>query len=69
MMFSFNRDQGTETLWWRARDALRIRVSISAIGSVIPIVYSELPAGLNQAWDMALARMISEAKPAHPKAA
>ena len=37
-MFSFNRDQGTATFWWRARAALRTRVNRSAIGSVIIVL-------------------------------
>src|SRR5580698_10717364 len=36
----FNLDAGTSTLGWRASAALRIRVSMSPIGSDVPIVTS-----------------------------
>src|SRR5277367_488491 len=38
-MSVFNRDAGTSTLAWRAAKPLRMRVSISAIGSDVVIPY------------------------------
>src|SRR6185437_8241491 len=60
-------DDGKSTRGWRARTALRIRVSMSAIGSVViycPYVFS-LPAGLRHARDFALERKPAEADAAH----
>jgi hypothetical protein len=48
---------------------LRIRVSMSAIGSVIPMSFSALPTGLDQSGNMALAGVIAQAQAAHAKTA
>src|SRR3954447_743604 len=55
------RDAGTTTSVWRARDALRTRVSMSAIGSETFMV---LPARLRDAGQLAHERTLAEADPA-----
>src|SRR6476646_2670986 len=55
----FVRDAGTTTSVWRARDALRTRVSMSAIGSEVFI--GVLPARLRDAWPLAQERSLPEA--------
>src|SRR6185369_1501416 len=60
------------TRWWRACTALRIRVSMSAIGSVmclpsphlVPSVATGLPTALDDAGDLAPQRQLAEAQPA-----
>ena len=42
---------------------------MSAIGSVIPILLSVLPAGLDQSRNVPFASMVSKTKPAHSKSA
>jgi hypothetical protein len=45
-----------------------MRVNMSAIGSVIPIIsLRRLPAGLDQAGNVTLPGMIAQAEPAHTK--
>src|SRR6476659_1183827 len=53
------RDAGTTTSVWRARDALRTRVSMSAIGSEMFIGF--LPARLGDARQLAQERTLPEA--------
>src|SRR5450432_2619153 len=60
------REAGTSTSVWRARDALRIRVSMSAIGSEI---FIGLPARLRHAGQLAQERALAEADPAQREAA
>src|SRR5690348_1518937 len=57
----FNLEAGTSTLGWRARIALRTRVSMSAIGS---LVISLLPASLDHAGDLAVEGELAEAQAA-----
>src|SRR5690349_19544750 len=58
-------EAGTSTLGWRARIALRTRVSMSAMGSVIMILLLRLlPTGLDDARDLAVQRELAEAQPA-----
>src|ERR1700761_125388 len=61
-IFSF--ELGTSTRGCLARAELRMRVSKSAIGSVV-ILYSSLPAGLHNAGDFALERQAAETDTAH----
>src|ERR1022692_2564276 len=64
----FSLEAGTSTLGWRARMALRTRVSMSAIGSlVIPALQLFLwlsPARLRDAGDFPVQRQLAEAQPA-----
>src|ERR1035437_611063 len=60
------REAGTTTSACRARDALRMRVSMSAIGSETFIYY--LPARLCDAGQLAEQRPLAEADAAQPKA-
>src|SRR6476620_11808869 len=55
----FVRDAGTTTSVWRARDAFRTRVSMSAIGSEMFI--GVLPTGLRDARQLAQERTLPEA--------
>src|SRR5437867_10274126 len=62
-------EEGISTRWWPAIRALRMRVSMSAIGSVMAIVCLEppscaLPARLHDAGDGSLQRELPEADPA-----
>src|SRR5579862_788558 len=57
---ALKRDDGISTRGWRAWTALRIRVSMSAIGSVI--VTS--PTALDNAWNLAAQRQLAEAQAA-----
>src|SRR3954451_16646280 len=57
----FVREAGTTTSVWRARDALRTRVSMSAIGSEMFIF---LPARLRDAGQLPHERTLAEADPA-----
>src|SRR5690348_7712521 len=65
-MRSFTFDAGIMTLAFRAVMALRMRVSISAIGSVILL---SLPARLHDARDIAPQRKLTEAQAAQPELA
>src|ERR1017187_9943999 len=64
----FSLEAGTSTLGWRARMALRTRVSMSAIGSlVIPALQLFLwlsPARLRDAGDFPVQRQLAEAQTA-----
>src|SRR2546427_8622487 len=67
---SFMCECGISTRGCRARTAFRMRVSMSAIGSVIVSSSSfGLPAGLRDARDHPLQRQVAEADPAHLKLA
>src|SRR5580658_2132467 len=67
-----SRDAGTSTFAWRAACALRMRVSISAIGSdvVIPNLppasfpWAFLPTGLHHAGHFSGQRQLAETDPA-----
>src|SRR5512134_1638425 len=63
----FVRDDGTATSACRARDALRTRVSMSAIGSEMFI--GSLPARLRDARQLAAQRALAEADAAQREAA
>src|SRR5512133_1107004 len=60
-----SREAGMRTFSCRAREALRMRVSMSPIGSVKLIARSPLPARLDDAGDLALQRALAEADAAH----
>src|SRR5690349_23750856 len=60
------RDAGTRTSVWRARDALRTRVSMSAIGS--EMFTSDLPARLGDARQLADEGALPEADAAEGEA-
>src|ERR1035438_3467010 len=64
----FNLDAGTSTLGWRASAALRIRVSMSPIGSDVPIVTSpnpfSSPTGLDHAGNFTGQSQLPETDPA-----
>src|SRR5688572_12407307 len=64
-MSAFRCDAGITTLLWPAATALRTRVSISAIGSVIISFCSGLPARFHYARHLAPQRSLAEADPAH----
>src|SRR5215216_1837409 len=51
-MATFMRDVGISHDGWRASEALRMRVSMSAMGSLIVMLVA-LPAGLGDAGDLA----------------
>src|SRR2546423_1850513 len=61
---SFSFDPGVSTCSCPARDALRTRVSRSAMGSVIALIRSPLPATLRDAGNQAPERHLPEADPA-----
>src|SRR5271156_5731534 len=61
---SRRRECGSVSSLYRARIALRIRVSNSAIGSVCDIIDS-LPARLDDARQLAVERIFAQAHPAH----
>src|SRR5579872_2932893 len=64
-MSVFSRDAGTSTLGWRACNPLRMRVSMSAIGSVVVIpAPPPLPGRLDHAGDFAGQRELPETDPA-----
>src|SRR3990172_1653022 len=69
-MAAFIFDEGRATTVWPASIALRMRVNISAIGSVTLIRLSPcpLPAGLHHARDHAFQRLLAEADAAHGEA-
>src|SRR5713226_1881126 len=65
---AFSRDAGMSTRVCLAVTALRIRVSMSAIGSVISFALSfRLPAALRHPGDVALERQLAEAQAAQPE--
>src|SRR3954453_5148726 len=64
-MSAFRCDAGITTLLWPAATALRTRVSISAIGSVIISFCSGIPARFHHARYLAPQRALAEADPAH----
>src|SRR5580704_15115417 len=70
-MSVFRREAGTSTLGWRAASPLRIRVSISAMGSdvVIPSFFllPSLPGSLDHAGNFARERQLAEADAAQLK--
>src|SRR5690606_15095107 len=64
----FRFDAGTSTESWYTMLALRIRVNISAIGSVITMFLPPLspsPTGLDHAWDLPAVGQGAEAHAAH----
>src|SRR5579875_749183 len=61
---AFKLDAGKSTRGCFARTALRIRVSMSAMGSVFILL---LPAGLGHAGDFPFERQTAKANPAHLK--
>src|ERR1700722_15052236 len=64
---SFSLEPGIFTVSNCALFALRRRVSMSAIGSVIVIVSPPSPAGLGHAGDLALVHHEAQADPAEPE--
>src|SRR5882672_2173658 len=62
----FVRDAGTSTSVWRARDAFRTRVSMSAIGSEM---FMDLPARLRDAGQLAGQGALPETDAAQVEAA
>src|SRR3954454_22483950 len=64
---SFSFEEGSSTRSCSALLALRMRVSMSATGSVIIGVLSSLPAALRQARDHALVGELPQADPAEPE--
>src|SRR5919202_2008241 len=68
-MSVLRRDAGMTTLEWPAATALRSRVSMSAIGSVIMVICSGLPARLHDAGNLPPQRALAEADAAHGKTA
>src|SRR5690348_1057380 len=64
----FSREAGTSTLAWRAINALRTRVSMSAMGSNV-ISPASLPARLRHTRDLAGEREFPETNPAERKLA
>src|SRR5579862_2834483 len=64
-MSFFSRDAGTSTLGWRAASALRMRVNMSAIGSVVVIPkLSCLPRSFDHAGNFARQRQLPKTDPA-----
>src|SRR5215208_58871 len=63
-MSVFRREVGMTTRSCSALLALRIRVSMSATGSVSIFRTPRLPAALGHAWDRALVRELAQADPA-----
>src|SRR5579864_2723762 len=61
------RDAGTSTFGCREPMALRTRVSISAMGSLV--IRSSLPTGLDHARNFAVERQLPEAQAAHAELA
>src|ERR1700738_2695110 len=64
---TFSLEDGRSTRGCFARAAFRIRVSISAMGSVV--ILPSLPAGLHHAGDFSLKRQAAETDAAHFKLA
>src|SRR5215470_16978779 len=66
----FSREAGTSTLGWRAEIALRTRVSMSAMGSlIISVLLGLLPTRLDHSRDLAVERELPETQPAHSELA
>src|SRR5581483_227904 len=63
------RDAGMTTLVWPAATPLRSRVSMSAMGSVIMVICSGLPARLDDAGNLAPQRALAETDATHCEAA
>src|SRR6266404_1941137 len=64
-MSFFSRDAGTSTLGWRACNPLRMRVSMSAIGSVVVIRPPAIsPARFDHAGNFTSERELPETDPA-----
>src|ERR1700761_6663051 len=61
----FILEAGMSTVWWLAVFALRMRVSRSAIGSVVTDIFYSLPRRLGDAGDEAAMRVLAEANAAH----
>src|SRR5579863_2442677 len=62
---AFSLDAGTSTFGWRAAIALRTRVSISAIGSLVTYpVPPFLPTGFHDPGNFPVQRQLPEAQPA-----
>src|SRR5262249_16023358 len=62
----FTREAGTSTLGCRAEIALRPRVSMSAMGSlIITVLLGLLPTRLDYSRDLAVEGELPEAQPAH----
>src|SRR4051794_34700266 len=66
---SFNLEEGMRTSSWNATLALRSRVSMSAIGSVIVTVRPPLPTGLGHARHLAGVHHLAQADAAQPELA
>src|SRR6516162_4889537 len=65
---AFSREAGTSTLGWRAAMALRTRVSMSAMGSlIIFLLPGLLPTRLDHSRNLAVERKLPEAQPAYPE--
>src|ERR1017187_4327357 len=64
----FSLEAGTSTLGWRALMALRTRVSMSAMGSLVILALQRFlwvsPARLRDAGDLPVQRQLAEAQPA-----
>src|SRR6185312_16440205 len=66
----FSLEAGTSTFGWRAAIALRTRVSMSAMGSLVIVLLLEfLPTGLGHARDLAVQRELAEAQAANAELA
>src|SRR3954447_1835194 len=67
---AFSLEAGTSTFGWRAWIALRTRVSMSAIGSlVIVLLLQFLPASLGHTRNLAIQRELAEAEAANSELA
>src|SRR5258708_14946111 len=67
-MSIFSRDAGTSTFGWRACSPFRMRVSISAIGSVVVILAPPaLPRSLDHPGNLTRERQLPETDPAQFK--
>src|SRR6185503_18792937 len=64
---AFSLERGMSTRRWPAVQAFRMRVSISATGSVMLMRGSPSPAGLAHAGDVPLQRELAETDPAEPE--
>src|SRR6266516_4394690 len=66
-MYSFSREVGIRVSSCSALLALRIRVSMSAIGSVIVIARVLLPRALGHTWDRPFVRELPQADAEEPE--
>src|ERR1051326_1210712 len=66
-MADLMREKGISQLGWRAREALRMRVSMSAMGSLMVMACSS-PARLGDARDLTGQRQLAEANAAQGEA-